>query len=105
MTDEPEDVAKCAASRNAPRIACFKGPTTEPQYFIFVEQNVLCSVATFSKAFILWFISHYIFNLEYCKHTREVALFMQEFVFDLPARDKNSSLYLTVTTGVQSFCT
>lgn len=99
MTEAPETVAHRPPLRTAPRIAGFKGPTTDSQYYIIVEQ-VLCSVAAFSKAFMLWFLSHYIFNLEYCKQAKDVALFMQEFVFGLPTSDKKSGTYLSVTTGI-----
>ena len=102
MTEAPETVAHRPPLRTAPRIAGFKGPTTDSQYYIIVEQ-VLCSVAAFSKAFMLWFLSHYIFNLEYCKQAKDVALFMQEFVFGLPTHDKKSGTYLSVTTDIQSY--
>jgi len=103
MTEAPETVAHRPPLRTAPRIAGFKGPTTDSQYYIIVEQKVLCSVTAFSKALMLWFVSHYIFNLEYCKQAKDVALFMQEFVFGLPTRDKKSGTYLSVTTGIQSY--
>ena len=34
-------------------------------YFIFIEKAVVCKVNTFAKAIIFWFVSHYVFNLEY----------------------------------------
>lgn len=70
------------------RIAGFKGPTTDSQYYIILEH-----VTAFSKALTLWFVSHYIFNLEYCKQAKDVSLFMQEFVWPT----------YPVTTGIQSY--
>ena len=91
MAKSPEDVAKSDPPRSAPWFACFKGPDGgDVTYFIFTEQKVLCSVQSFSKAIMLWFVSHYIFNLEYCKQIKEVALFFQEFVLGLPDRRKKN---------------
>ena len=57
---------------------------------------------------MLWFIGHYVFNLEYCPHVKEIALFFQEFLFKLPAtstmKRQKSATYLTVTTDIQN-CT
>ena len=74
-------------------------------FFIFVEQNVLCSVNSFSKALFVWFSLFYIFNLEYDKNTKDVCVFFQEFVFGLPSVCKKTSTYLSVTTDVQRFAT
>lgn len=74
---------------------------------IFVEDVVLTQANSFSKALLLWFVTHYILNLEYEKLVREVALFFQEFVCNLPAtgadkRQKNAT-YLSVTTDIQKY--
>ena len=53
-------------------------PGEEPQYFIIVENEILCICRSFSYAIMVWFISHYVFNLEYSIKVREVALFVQE---------------------------
>ena len=71
--DDPIEVALCAPKRSAPRIACFPGE--QCQYFIYVESEVLCEVTSFAHALMLWFVSHYVFNLEYCTKAKEVALF------------------------------
>ena len=54
----------------------------------FLEQKVLCAVSTFCKSIFVWFACHYIFNLEYDKRVKEVALFFQEYVFGEPANCK-----------------
>ena len=69
-------------------------------YYVFVEGNVLCSCSSFTKAFFVWFSSHYIFNLEYHKYYHDVALFIQEFIFVLPDVKRKSANYLTVATEI-----
>ena len=64
--NNPETSAKMPLVRNCPR---FVEPTVVDRtssYFLFMEQAVICSVKSFTKAF-LWFVLHYIFNLEYDK--------------------------------------
>ena len=80
QTDDPAEVVSRLPVRAAPRFACFPGE--EPQYFIFVESEVLCVCRSFSHALLLWFISHYIFNLEYSVKVKEVALFVKDFYLD-----------------------
>lgn len=92
MTETPETVAHRPPLRTALRIAGFKEPTTDSQYYIIVEQKVLCSVTAFPKALILWFAS---LNLECCKQAKEVALFVQELVFGVPTSDKKWHLPLS----------
>ena len=66
----------------------------------------MCITYDFSQALILWFIAHYVLNLEYDSKVKEVALFMQEFVFKLPAtsglKRQKTATYLTVTTDIQN---
>ena len=105
QTDDPAQVASRLPARAAPRFACFPGE--EPQYFIFIESEILCICRSFSHALMVWFLSHYIFNLEYSVKVHEVALFVQEFVFGLPAtsglKRHKTATYLTVTTDIQSY--
>ena len=105
QTDDPAEVVSRLPVRAAPRFACF--PSEEPQYFIFVESEVLCVCRSFSHALMLWFISHYIFNLEYSVKVKEVALSVQEFVFEFPAtsglKRHKTATYLTVSTDIQNY--
>ena len=101
MTETPENAVQKSPPRNAPRVTCFHNGT--PSYFIFVEQKVLCSVPKFTKALMLWFAVHCILNLECSKQTKELAVFMQEFVFGLPDNSKKTSTYLTVSSDIQQF--
>ena len=105
MTDDPEEVGTRSPLRTAPRIGCFEGE--EPQYFLYAEGRPLLYVMCISQAILLWFVLHYIFNLEYCDHVKLVALFFQEHVFGLPAtsflKHHKTATYLTVTTDIQKF--
>lgn len=105
MCENPDEIAKRPPKRSAPRIACFLGET--PQYFLIVEEKVLFSVASLSRAIIFWFVIHYVLNLEYCSCIKSVAFFIQDFVFKLPTtsfmKQQKSVGYLTVTTDIQKF--
>jgi len=105
MTDDPKVISTSEPQRSAPRFACFPGEH-HSQYFLYVESEVLCITNSFSQALMLWFVIHYVLNLEYCPKTKEVALFMQEFVFKLPAtsglKRQKTATYLTVSTDIQN---
>ena len=107
MSDDPDAVAVRPPLRTAPRIACFINPEDQAQYFLFVEDKTILSVSSMTKALVLWFALHYIFNLEYSSHVKQVALFFQEFVFGLPAtsyvKHHKTATYLTVSTDIQKF--
>lgn len=51
------------------------------------------------KSLALWFS----LNLEYERAINEFALFCQEFVFGLPASNKKSATYPTVTSDLQTY--
>lgn len=104
IADDPSVVAG-GGKTSAPIIASFQDVDGTNEYFIIVEKKVLFGgLTSFCKSLALWFSLHYIFNLEYDKAVNEVALFMQEFVFGLPAsKVKKNSTYLTVSSDVQTF--
>ena len=101
MSTTPEQAAAEDPPRNTPRIAEFEVEDGTPNYFGFVEQSVLCQASSFCKAVFYWFSAHYVFNLEYDKHVKELALFFQEFVLGLPSNCKKTATYLVVTTDIQ----
>ena len=103
MTDEPENIA---AKRSTPHFAGFPTWGGVDTLFLFVEGQILCEVPSFSRALLLWFITHYVLNLEYVKDVRDVCLFMQEFIFALPivgSKRVKSGSYLSITTDIQNF--
>ena len=71
-----------------------------------MSRERFCASHVFSQALMLWFIAHYVFNLEYDAKVKEVALFIQEFIFKLPAtsglKRQKTATYLTVTTDIQN---
>ena len=52
MTTKPESVAAGLPARNCPRIDEFRVEDGEPEYYILVEQKVLCSLSTFCSQFL-----------------------------------------------------
>ena len=52
--------------RNSPRIAAFIGEEIK-QYFVRVEQDVLCQVLSIHLALFIDFSAYYVFHLEYPK--------------------------------------
>ena len=63
----------------------------------------MTDATSFTKALMLWFGSHYVFNLEYCKTVKNIALFFQESVFCLPDKSTKGATYLTVTSDITKF--
>ena len=102
MSDDPQDVCE-SSSVSSPRIAGFIGDEST-MYFLFIEQSIVFHTTTsFTRALMLWFVSHYVFNLEYCKGIKNVALFFKEFVFGLPEKSNKGATYLTVTSDITKF--
>ena len=100
MADDPQDV--CDNSISAPRLAGFVGDESTT-YFLFIENIIFHVTTPFSKVLMLWFASHYIFNLHYCKTIKNIGLFFQEFVFGLPEKTNKGATYLTVTSDISKF--
>ena len=82
-TDTEE--AASAAPRNSPHIIEL-APSED--FFISIEQTIICQVSSFTKVLFLWFVVHYLFNLQYHKYAQGFATFMQEFLFGLPSTEK-----------------
>lgn len=100
MSTTPEQAAAEPPAWNTPRIAEFEVEDGTPNYFVLVEQSVLCQESYFCNAVFYWFSAHYVFNLEYNKHVKELALFFHEFVLGLPSNCKKMATYLVVTTDI-----
>ena len=103
MSETPEVCAEELPKRNSPRIGRFVSVDAAPTYFVFIEQQVFVQVSSFSMALLIWFCSHYVFNLEYNKYYKDAALFLQEFIFELYENDpkQKKSSYLTAVTELQ----
>ena len=65
MADDPQEVCTGSPKRTAPRVAAFRGDD-DVTYFLFIKEKILFNIsASFTKVLMLWFVSHYVFNLEY----------------------------------------
>ena len=103
-------VASNPPARNGPRIIAVTNPACtdceESNVFLMIEQMSICEVS-FTMGLLLWFVAHYIFNLDFCPQNALVCRFMQEVVFQIPQeKDKKSdktSSYLAATTGIIKF--
>ena len=104
ITITPEDAATVNTSRNSPWIGRFLVDDAEPQYFVFVEQKILCPCPSLTRAVLIWFASHYAFDLKYSKYCHDAALFFQEFIFGFPAPAgyKKSANYLAIATELKT---
>ena len=61
-TTTPEEVAKENPPRNSPRFVAFVGER-QTQYYVLVEQKILCQVPSFQDALFVTFSSYYVFHL------------------------------------------
>ena len=98
----PMEVAlQTAPRRNTPRIAAFKGPENK-QFFVFVEQSVLCEGPDISSTLYFWFASFYVFNLEYDKNAKHLSLFFQDVILGLPDTNKRGASYIAVISDLKA---
>lgn len=96
-----ETASQATPRRNTPRIAAFKGTETR-QYFIFVEQSVLCEAPDIQSALYFWFAAFYVFNLEYDKNAKHLSLFFQDIILGLPDTNKRGASYVTVVSDLNA---
>lgn len=91
--------------RTAPRFCGVPQGDDSFSYFIFIKDKVMFKLLSFSRAAVLWFSFHYVFNLEYCKQTKDLATFFQEFIFDIAEKSSKTktATYLTVSSDINKF--
>ena len=81
---------KYTALKNSPQIVkLIRSKQVHDQYFILVEQDVLVDTNTISRAILLWFAVHYVFNMEYANDS--VGHFIQDMIFCLGGGSRKSS--------------
>ena len=95
-----ESAAQATQRRNTLRIAAFKGTETR-QYFISVEQSVLCEHLISSQLSICG-LPHFVFNLEYDKNAKHVSLFFQDVILGLPDTNKRGASYIAVVSDLKA---
>ena len=89
---------------NQPHIVIFhseeEGSELPQQYFISVEQQLILECSSLESAVFLCIASHYFLNLEYHPKGKDVWLFIQEKVLQLPTKSrKGTKAYLSPSTS------
>ena len=100
LTERPEDVLTTSPVRSAPRIAAFTGEEAV-QYFVLVEQAILCQVPTFQFALFISFSSYYVFHLEYPRQIKNMLFFIQDYVLGYPDSYKRPGTYLAIASDIK----
>ena len=86
---------------NYPRIAVIISEGTE-EYFILCEQKVLCKVESLKVAIFITLAAYFCFNLEYPRDSKNVILFLQDYVLELPDDMKRTASYLSISTDINN---
>ena len=83
---------------NQPHIVIFRSEDSElpDQYFICVEQELILECSSLEAAIFFCIASHYFLNLEYHPKGKDLWLFIQEKVLQLPTKlKKGAKAYLS----------
>lgn len=103
MTETPEHVCKEPPCRNSPRIAAFLGEESQ-QYFVLLEQKVLCQLPSLQFAVFIMFSAYYAFHLDYPKPVKNVMLFLQDYVLSFPDGGRRPATYLATAADIKKLC-
>ena len=95
----PEAMARLPPARNSPCIIAVLGEESR-QYFIVIEQAILCQVPTFFQALYILFCSYYAFHLHYPPQVQCVFFFLQDYILMYPDSVNRSGNYLAVATDI-----
>ena len=98
----PETLAKLHPVRNSPRIMAVLAEESR-QYFIIIEQAILCQVPTFFQALYILFCSYYAFHLHYPPQLQSVFFFLQDYILVYPDSVNRSSSYLAIATDINRY--
>jgi hypothetical protein len=76
-----------------------------PQYFIAFEQELIIECSSLNQAIFTLIAVHYVYNVVYHPRVKNLFLFFEEKVLDLPSLSKHSknASYSCVVTGIESF--
>ena len=99
-TETPQHVCRETPLRNSPRIEAFVGDEAI-QYFVLVEQCVLCQVPSFQYALFITFSAYYIFHLEYPKAVKNAMFFFQDYVLAYPDSQRRPATYLATASDIK----
>ena len=103
LTTAPEEVAKESPPRNSPRFVAFVGER-QTQYYVLVEQTVLCQVPSFQDALFVTFSSYYVFHLGYPTAIENVYFFLQDYVLAYPDSCRRKGTYLATASDIKKMC-
>lgn len=70
----------------------------DPQLFIVIDNEVFLEVDSYSEALFALVGVHYVFNLEYPKKLKYVYQFLEEYVFGIPPKKRNTQYRKGVST-------
>ena len=104
VTETPERVCKETPTRNALKIAVFIGEEPQ-QYFLLIEQNILCQVPSFQLAVFIMFSAYYAFHLEYAGLVKNVLLFFQDYVPSFTDGQCRTATYLATLSHIKKLYT
>ena len=74
-----EDAIKTNPIRNAPCVAVMISESNK-QYFMLMEQTVLCEVPSLPQALFVAFGCYYVYNLEYPTKASNIFFFFQDYL-------------------------
>ena len=95
-----EDAITSVPIRNAPRVAAMVGERNR-QYFVLMEQIVLCEVTSLSQALFVAFGCYYVYNLEYAIKASNIFFFFQDYLLGYPDSVKRPSSYIAVLSDIK----
>ena len=87
-------------TRNAPRVAAMVGESNK-QYFVLMEQSVLCEVPSLPQALFVAFGCYYVYNLEYPPKSSSIFFFFQDYLLGYPDSVKRPSSYIAVLSDIK----
>ena len=90
-----KDAITSAPVRNAPWVAAMVGERNR-QYFVLMEQCVVCEVSSLLQALFVAFGCYYIYNLEYPPKASSILFFFQDYLLGYPDLVKRPSSYIAV---------
>ena len=74
-----EDAIQAIPLRNAPRVAAMIGESSK-QYFVLMEQTVLCEVSSLPLSLYIAFACYYVYNLEYPIKASSIFFFFKDYL-------------------------
>ena len=95
-----EDAIKTNPVRNAPRVAAMISESNK-QYFVLMEQTVLCEVQSLPSTFYWLWLLYYVYNLEYPTKASNIFFFFQDYLLGYPDSLKRPSSYIAVVSDIK----